>query len=313
MPDPATPDDLAPELHDAVTLVREDRDHGASWLAMHAAQALADYAARNEDGEPAAERLRHLHAAARAFAATRPSMTILANTMALIVDAARSSHGPPDSLLRAAADTANDALRAALTAPDAILASAREAIRGTVYTHSRSGTVEHVLRALADERRVTHLIISTSLPGGEGIALARELAPTGVPITLVADSACAAFVREADAVVVGADSVREDGSVINKVGTHPLALAAAAVAVPVLVLCESLKIAAAGFPLTLEEMSPRELLPEPVAGITARNPYFERTPAALITRIITEDGELGRQQIAARAAAMAHLTARVDP
>ena len=102
--------------------------------------------------------------------------------------------------------------------------------------------------------------------------------------------------------VLGADSVRADGSVVNKVGSYPLAVTASSLGVPVYVLCETLKIAAPSFPLTLEEMEPGELLPEPVAGITVRNIYFDRTPAEYISGVVTEEGVLDVEAIAARAA-----------
>ncbi|MBF6590406.1 MAG: translation initiation factor 2, partial [Ktedonobacterales bacterium] len=109
------------------------------------------------------------------------------------------------------------------------------------------------------------------------------------------------FVGEARAVVVGADSVRADGGVVNKVGTYPLALSAREAGVPVYTLCETLKIAAPDFPLVFEEMAPQALLPRPVKGITVRNVYFEYTPPALVAGVVTEDGGLGHSEIAERA------------
>ncbi len=132
-----------------------------------------------------------------------------------------------------------------------------------------------------------------------------------MPVTLVADSACGLFIEQADAVVVGADSVRADGSVVNKVGTFPLALMAREAHVPVYVLCETLKIAAPDFPLVLEEADVTQLLPVPQPGVTPRNIAFDHTPAALITSIITERGILARSGVStyadAAGRALAHL------
>jgi translation initiation factor 2B subunit (eIF-2B alpha/beta/delta family) len=192
-------------------------------------------------------------------------------------------------------------LNDAAEAPKRIVGHARPLLRGTVYTYSRSGTVEAVLYRLIDEAVLHRFIVAASHPGGEGVALAQALAQRGAEILLVADTACAFFMRAASAVLVGADSVRSDGGVVNKVGTYPLALSARAAGVPVYVLCETAKIAAPSFPLILEEMDPAELLPEPAAHVTARNPYFEYTPAELFAAVVTEDGPLDRDAIHERA------------
>src|SRR5579859_3800255 len=105
----------------------------------------------------------------------------------------------------------------------------------------------------------------------------------GLAVTLVADAACGVFIGEATCVALGADSVRSDGSVVNKVGSYPLALVAREAGVPVYVLCETLKIAAPAFPLVLEEVDP--VAPPPVAlpGVTRRAVSFDHTPAGLIS------------------------------
>jgi translation initiation factor 2B subunit (eIF-2B alpha/beta/delta family) len=134
------------------------------------------------------------------------------------------------------------------------------------------------------------------------VATARALAAAGWQITLIADAAVGFFMPHARLALVGADSVRADGSVVNKVGTYPAALAARAAGVPVYAVCETLKIAAANFPLHFEEMAPGELLPQPIPGVTPRNPYFERTPAALLAGIVTERGLLTPAEVAPLAA-----------
>jgi translation initiation factor 2B subunit (eIF-2B alpha/beta/delta family) len=181
------------------------------------------------------------------------------------------------------------------SAAAAILSHARPLLGKALYTHSRSGTVEYALTRLAEERGAGKLkvIVSQSHPGDEGIGLATTLARTGrAEVILVADSACGLFIRDAGAVVIGADSIRADGGVVNKVGTHPLALVAREARVPVYVLCETLKIASPRSELAFEEMDSRELLPNPSPGVTVCNIYFDLTPHELISKLITEQGIL---------------------
>jgi translation initiation factor 2B subunit (eIF-2B alpha/beta/delta family) len=286
-------------------MVREDRVHGASWLARQAAGALAD-ASHPEQGSPTLERLTSLHAAAQAFARARPSMAAVANTAARIWQAAHNvTVQSPEAHLTTLHAEAERLLAGWQHAAGAIAAYARSILGPTIYTHSRSGTVEQVLLQLAAHGDGTELIeriiVDESRPGGEGVAAARAFAAAGVPVTLVAEGACGLFLAEASAVVLGADSVRADGAVVNKVGSFPLAVTAHALGVPVYVLCETLKIAAPTFPLALEQMAPDELLPEPVPGITVRNVYFDRMPTEYVSGVVTEEGILGVAAIAARA------------
>ena len=57
---------------------------------------------------------------------------------------------------------------------------------------------------------------------------AYEARRAGIPYQVLADSAAASLMAagEVDLVAVGADRIAADGSVANKVGTYPLALAA---------------------------------------------------------------------------------------
>ncbi|MGZ3581748.1 MAG: translation initiation factor eIF-2B [Ktedonobacterales bacterium] len=308
-PDGSSP--LPAPLADAIELVKHDRDHGASWLARQVAQALAAAGVGEPAGEPAEQRLQRIHQAARAFADARPSMAALANTATRIWWAGAPSAAPtadPQARLARIHDEAVRLLSLWHNAADAILAAARPLLSGRLFTHSRSGTVEDTLVRLVQMDptdaygQPRHIIVSESRPGGEGIPAAEALVKAGWRVTLVPDAAYALFIAGADTVVFGADSIRADGSVVNKVGSHTLALAAHATSVPVYVLCETLKIAAPDAPLTLEEMDPSEILPHPIPGVTPRNVYFERVPTHLITGIITERGRLTPADIAATAA-----------
>ena len=113
--------------------------------------------------------------------------------------------------------------------------------------------------------------------------------------------------------MIGADTIRSDGGVMNKVGTLPLALAAREARVPVYVLCETMKIAAPDFALTFEEMDPAELLPAPEPGVRVRNVYFDLTPGPLVTKIISEQGVLTPADILAIARRAGQVLALLAP
>lgn len=292
----------AERLMEAVREIRDDREHGASWLARRAAEALL-LAARDTPATEAEARLAAVHRGARMLADVRPSMAALTNTVAriwfLAVSTSNRDAAARLSAIHAAAETT---VAAWDESARAIALAARPLLTSVVCTHSRSGTVEAVLRQHAvngGSGSPGELIVGEGRPGGEGVALARALAGSGWRVTLIPDAAYGVFAMNAGVVIVGADSVRADGGVINKVGTFPLALIAREAGVPFYVACETLKIAPHDLPLHLEEMESGELLPEPVEGVTVRNVYFDRTPADLVAGVVTERGIVTTAQVAA--------------
>ncbi len=290
--------DLTLEDAQVVERIRADKEHGASALAREAARALASIASQADDP---AQRLERAHTVARALALARPSMAAIANTVAHVWSVASSQAGDAEArlaALRAEAQAVEVGWSAAVAG---MTEWAREAVGGPVYTLSRSGSVEQTLVNIARERAALdplRVIVSESRPGGEGVALARSVAAAGALVTLAPDSACAALIDEASLVIVGADSVRSDGSVVNKVGTRTLAQVAFASSKPVYALAERWKITPPSYPLVIEEAPPEELLAESVVGITPRAMIFDVTPAALITGIVLETGPLDAQGVA---------------
>ncbi|MEJ2288235.1 MAG: hypothetical protein P8Y02_06220, partial [Deinococcales bacterium] len=324
---------VAPTLED----VRDDREHGSAYLSLRALEVLRDRAAalgagvevpRGGGGSAATSTRRAWIELARSLAASQPAMTALHNRVDEAMTAALEGAGdaPPQSvdLAQRVQAAAHEALRAALSAEDGTVAgSARRVAGQTVLTLSLSGTVAQAL--LAADPPPARVIVCESRPGGEGWRLASRLAARAIDTMLVPDAAVAwALERFAvDVVFVGADTVLPDGSVVNKVGTRPVALAAHAAGVPVLAAAARAKIAAeggawtaAGEGVAAEDTSPA---PEGAGGRAAavnaaaawRSPLFERTPAELIDGILTEDGVLGADEVRAVAALHAARRSRV--
>jgi ribose 1,5-bisphosphate isomerase len=318
---PSSSSFLPPRISKAIREVESDREHGASWLARRSADILADLCRPEEEAGAYYSRLLALQAAARWLAKSRPSMAAVANTVAYIsagiypLPESRNEAGSKQRLDRVH-NQAKQVRDSWSSAAGTIFSHARPLLGPTLYTHSRSGTVEYALTRLAKERGADNLktIVSQSHPGNEGIGLATTLAQTGrAEVVLVADAACGLFIGDADAVVIGADSVRADGGIVNKVGTLPLALVAREAGVPVYVLCETLKISGPKSVLAFEEMDSKELLPTPVSGVTVRNVYFDLTPYELITKIITEQGILTPEGILQIARQAEHALTLLDP
>lgn len=292
--------------------VRDDHVHGASWLARRAADILAGCASESLTRIGLALHSRYnsldeLAMLAWALAWARPSMAAIANTVAAIwlrsvnkVEVSDESGEIATSIgrLRDEAQSQCDSWASISSELERMIIPF---LREPVCTLSRSGSVERALSAVARMRSSDtplNVIIMESRPGREGIALARSLTESGARVSLVPDSAVGVAMAQARMLLLGADSVRRDGALINKVGSYPAALVATDLCIPVYVLCERLKITPPSYPLSLERAETHS-----DARWIEENWLFDETPARLITSVISEVGALSQDQIAQLAAA----------
>ncbi len=276
------------EIEQRIEQVRNDREHGSRWLVRETIALLRDMA-MDESIAPE-KRLRELHLAGVELAQARPAMAAIAGSVSRILNAPGGLQG--------IAREASDLLAAYDAAPERIAGFASSLLQGTLMTLSISGTVLNVLQTCAGN--IERVIVLESRPRYEGRETAAELAKHGIAVTLITDAQADIFLPFSQAVVVGADSVLADGGVLNKAGTALLAWAAHGHGVPFYVLCETLKISAQHWKddlSQLEEKEAEEVLAEPIAGVSARNFYFDYTPPQLVTGVLTERGILDRQHI----------------
>jgi eIF-2B alpha/beta/delta-like uncharacterized protein len=125
-----------------------------------------------------------------------------------------------------------------------------------------------------------------------------ELDRLGIDHRVVVDGAGPSVIarRLADVVIVGADRIAANGDVANKIGTYPLALAAARAGIPFVVAAPESTIdlsTPSGADIEIEERDEDEVLAfggrrVAPAGSRAFNPAFDVTPADLVTAIVTE-------------------------
>lgn len=158
--------------------------------------------------------------------------------------------------------------------------------RGRVLTHSDSSTVRSTLARLGPELGLQVTCLEAR-PMSEGKAMARYLARAGLPVTFAVDASGCSLVREVDLLLLGADSVGDQG-VVNKVGSYALALSAQDLGKPVYVLVDETKLLPPGFPQVLGDDRPEEEVWRAPSGVRVWNRYFEAVPLELITNVITE-------------------------
>jgi len=172
------------------------------------------------------------------------------------------------------------------------------------------GTATSPLYQAHDAGMELHVWVGETRPRLQGARLtAWELAGHGVPHRVVPDGAAAWLMStgQVDLVLVGTDRTTATGDVANKIGTYPLALAAADNDVPFWVATPSPSIdweLADGADVPIEERDEEEVTEitgadadgEPVTvrvtnpGSPAANFAFDVTPARLVTGLVTERG-----------------------
>lgn len=169
----------------------------------------------------------------------------------------------------------------------------------SILTLSRSSTVIAALMSLHDRKQITRLSVLESRPVNEGIRTARDCADYGIPTTLYTDAAMVDALAGIDCCVMGADSVSADGYLLNKTGSHPLALCSRHAGIPTYVLCDSLKFS----PQLRDDIVVEERDPSEVHALgkddrfAVINRYFEWVPVDIVTAFITERGVFSPREL----------------
>ena len=108
-------------------------------------------------------------------------------------------------------------------------------------THTFSRVVLRVLEeAMAAKKRFSVCITETQLDVS-GKKMAKALCHLNVPVTEVLDAAVDYVMEKADLLIVVAEGVVENGGIINKIGTNPMAMCAKAQNKPFYMVAESFK------------------------------------------------------------------------
>jgi translation initiation factor eIF-2B subunit delta len=240
-------------------------------MARRAVEALLEVSA--EPASSSAMLLERLLYAGRELATARPAMGAITHAVGrLVASAQTASHLQPEELRRLVSDEA-DALiasrdRAAASIAVHLAPSLRDAI---ALTHSASATVREAVLHTPPAR----LFCTVSAPLEEGRRLAEDLSAEGLEVELIEDRDVDRALETASVVLVGADTVYEDGSIKNKIGTRALAEAAQRIGVRTLVACELLKLA-----------------PIPSPAVEDEPELRDTTPSELIEEIVTEEGPM---------------------
>jgi methylthioribose-1-phosphate isomerase len=179
----------------------------------------------------------------------------------------------------------------------------------TVLTHCNAGalatsgygTALGVIRGAVEGGKAIRVLADETRPYLQGARLtAWELQRDGIPVEIITDSMAGHFLKsgEVSAVVVGADRIAANGDAANKIGTYSLAVLARENGVPFYVAAPTTTVDRSlpdGGKIPIENRTSAEVLEIggvaiAPAGVSARHPAFDVTPARYIAAIITEKG-----------------------
>lgn len=173
-----------------------------------------------------------------------------------------------------------------------------------IMMHSYSSTLMGIFRSAANANKRFKVICSESRPLCESRNAVNVLTKLGIDTVFISDASVYAFMKEADMIFMGADTLCANGDVANKMGTAQIARLAQSCKVPVYIASELYKLdirTLDGEQVVLEKRDKHELVNEndfiDFDKVEVINQFFDITPAKDITGIITEFGVLHPSQM----------------
>lgn len=159
-----------------------------------------------------------------------------------------------------------------------------------ILTHCHSHSVVEILKEAKKQGKHFEVFVTETRPVNQGIITAKELNKAGIKNTFCVDSAIGYAMKETTKCIVGTDSLFPDGSIVNKIGTLPIAIVAKKFGKPFMAAGGTYKFTP-DVNIEMEKRNPKEIIdPKNLGESRIINPAFDVTPAELISLIITEKG-----------------------
>ncbi len=270
---------------------------GAGRIARCAAAELRDYALRQKT-DNIAKFNENMKQAAELLINTRPTAVSLPNAIIWV--------------MRYKGETAEEARTNIKKLADEFITNSENAVKrigeigakrvrsgDTIMTHCNSAAAISIMATAHAQGKEINVITTESRPRWQGHLNLAQLDELGIKTALIVDSAVRFFIKEVDLVIVGADAVTVNGSVINKIGTSQLALAAHEARKNVIIAAETYKFSPRsmlGELVEIEERDSSEVISEEklsgFSNVRVRNPAFDVTPREYIDLICTEVGAI---------------------
>jgi ribose 1,5-bisphosphate isomerase len=275
--------------------IRSMEIRGAGRIATAAAASLRDYSLSIE-ANTLDEFNVEVKGASDLLLETRPTAVSLSNALRMVT---KYDAKDIDSARLALVNNANRFIENSRVAVEKIgqIGSRRIKSGDTVLTHCNSLAAISVISAAHKSGKKIKVIATESRPRFQGITTIGMLDRLGIETELIVDSAARSVMNEVDLVVVGADVITANGTLVNKIGTAQIALFAHEARTSFMVAAETYKFSPKtilGELVTIEEREGKEVLPDisRYKHVKVRNPAFDVTPHQYIDLICTEAGAI---------------------
>jgi ribose 1,5-bisphosphate isomerase len=164
-----------------------------------------------------------------------------------------------------------------------------------ILTHCHSSLVENAFKKAYDRGIDFEVFCTETRPRYQGRITAKNLSEYGIKTTMITDASVTHYLKKIDLFFTGADVIFSDGSIMNKLGTHAISIAAREFKTNHIVLTTThcvesndlLSFVQEIEERSIEEVWEKENRPE---KLNIKNPAFDIVPNELIDKFITEEG-----------------------
>ncbi|MCF7907108.1 S-methyl-5-thioribose-1-phosphate isomerase [Patescibacteria group bacterium] len=277
---------------------------GATDVAIAIMQAISDYSSRIKTNDLSVFKEK-IKQAADLLLSARPTEPMAQNGIKAVLSQLKKENKNFILAQDIVQRTAEDFLIMMADAGDLVVKHGEELIKNkeNIFTHCHSWLVEQILIKAWQNQKKIKVYNTETRPLFQGRVTARELLAVGIPTTMVVDSSAGFLISHhsgkelmMDKIILGADAILSDGSVINKIGSFTIALVAKQEGVPLYVAANLLKFHDQ-IEIKIEERSLQELWKEAPDDLKIINFAFDRIPAEYITGgIICEEGIIKPKQ-----------------
>jgi ribose 1,5-bisphosphate isomerase len=283
------------QVLDTCTKIRSMQIRGAGRIATAAAASLRDFSLDIQT-KSLDEFNDQMKKAADILLKTRPTAVSLSNAIRMVM---KYDAQDLDTARQAIALNANRFIEISEKALERIgqIGSRRIKDGSVVLTHCNSLAALSVISTAHKSGKKIKVIATESRPRYQGITTIGMLDRMGIETELIVDSAARSVMNEVDLVVVGADVITANGTLVNKIGTAQIALSAHEARTSFIVAAETYKFSPQtilGELVTIEERESGEVLADlsRYSHVRVRNPAFDVTPHQYIDLICTEVGAI---------------------
>lgn len=164
-----------------------------------------------------------------------------------------------------------------------------------IMTHCHSSVVSNIFQTAKEMGKSFQVICTETRPKYQGKITVKELLDYKIPTTMIVDSAMRWVLKhkQVDLIITGCDSITSEGTVINKIGSRLLALAAHEMDVPFYAATPLIKYdpnTSLGHLAEIEKRSQDEVWKDAPKDLNILNPAFETISREYIDALITDVG-----------------------